>query len=197
MGRRSDHSRQELEALILTEGRNVMEEGGLAGFSAREVAKRIGYSIGTIYNVVGNFDRLVIRINTQTFGLWADYLRLRLEAAGPDRLQALVRGYFDFARERTNLWSAIFEHRLPADIALTDEDHYQRAQLTSVVVDEVAGALDQPIDDDVVQLTRSLIATVHGHCSFELNGAWAMMGETDPETTALARVREAIAQRRR
>ena len=42
MGRRSDHSREELEKLILEEGHRHMAEAGFARFSAREVAKRIG-----------------------------------------------------------------------------------------------------------------------------------------------------------
>ena len=46
MGRRSDHSRPELREIIVAEGHRQMHEVGFARFSAREVAKRIGYSIG-------------------------------------------------------------------------------------------------------------------------------------------------------
>ena len=62
MGRRSDHGREELEALILDAGRQVLAEGGYARFSAREVAKRIGYSVGTIMHVFGNVDGLMVAI---------------------------------------------------------------------------------------------------------------------------------------
>ena len=48
MGRRSDHSRPELREMIVAEGHRQMLEVGFARFAAREVAKRIGYSIGTI-----------------------------------------------------------------------------------------------------------------------------------------------------
>ena len=41
-------------------------------------------------------------------------------------------------------------------------------------------------------LTRSLVAVVHGHCHFALTGAFALMGEPDPEGAALARVREVL-----
>ena len=41
MGRRSDHSREELEELILAEGHRLLAETGYARFSAREVAKRV------------------------------------------------------------------------------------------------------------------------------------------------------------
>ena len=47
-----------------------------------------------------------------------------------------------------------------------------------------------------VPLARSLIATVHGHCTYALDGSFALMGETDPVGLALDRVREAIAAAR-
>jgi hypothetical protein len=46
---------------------------------------------------------------------------------------------------------------------------------------------------DALRLARSLIATVHGHCLFALNGTFALMGEPGPFSTALARVRESVA----
>lgn len=195
MGRRSDHSRGELETLILEAGAALMAEAGLARFSAREVAKRIGYSIGTIHNVVGGYDGLVMAINTRTFGLWADHLRAALAVADDDRIAALVYGYFGFARANTNLWNAVYDHRLPGDAALPDADQAARGVLTEIVVAEVARALGRS-PDAVAALSRSLIATVHGHCSFAISGAWALMGEAAPEVAALARVREALAAQR-
>ncbi|HMI21267.1 MAG TPA: TetR/AcrR family transcriptional regulator [Sphingomonas sp.] len=193
MGRRSDHSREQLEALILSAGAELMAEVGLARFSAREVAKRIGYSIGTIHNVFGTYDRLVTAINTRTFLLWAAHLRARLAVAGEDRIAALVAGYFEFARANTHLWNAIYDHHLPDGLVLPQKDQNARAILTEIVIGEVARALHRAPDEAVATLTRSLIATVHGHCSFAIGGAWALMGEAAPEVAALARVREALA----
>ena len=169
-----------------------MAEVGFARFSAREVAKRAGYSIGTIYNVWGSLDRLLAAINSHTFIQWAADLRARLAVAEDDRIAALVRGYFDFARAHTNLWTAIYDHRLPDGTTLTREDHSQRAELTEIVVGEIARALGCQEIEVARPLARSLIATVHGHCSLELTGAFALMEEADPEGQALARVREAL-----
>ena len=198
MGRRSDHNRQELEELILATGADCVEEQGLAGFSAREVARRIGYSIGTIHNVFGTSDRLIAAINTRSFGLWATALQEKLDSVGDgDRIAALVDGYFDFARNRTNLWTAIYDHRLPADTPLSDADHKARGALTEIVIAEVARALGHAPDNQIAALSRSLIATVHGHCAFAVSGAWALMGEAAPEVAALARVREALVSQKR
>lgn len=195
MGRRSDHSRAELEELIVAAGATLVAEVGLGGFSAREVARRIGYSIGTIHNVFGTADRLIAAVNTRSFSAWAAFLQARLDDAGDDgdRIAALVDGYFGFARAHPNLWTAIYDHRLPPEDGLTDADHEGRGLLTRIVVEEVARALSRPADDMVSALARSLIATVHGHCAFAVSGAWALMGEAAPEAAAVARVREAVA----
>ena len=179
--------------MILLEGHRQMAEVGFARFSAREVAKRIGYSIGTIYNVLGTHDRLILAINTRTFRLWADHLRDRLGASQADRIRALVEGYFSFARDNPNLWMAIYDHRLPPDAAMPPELEEQRTELTEIVTLEVAAALPERSRPSAPRLARSLIATVHGHCTFALNGTFALMGELEPVELALARVRESLA----
>lgn len=192
MGRRSDHTRDELEGLIVEAGHALLAELGFARFSAREVAKRVGYSVGTLYNVFGSLDALLIAINTQTFVLWAEHLRNRLGEAGDDRIRALVEGYFAFAHEHRNLWMAIYDHRLPEGMAMPEDDARQRAELTRIVAAEIAAALPNE-SARIEALTYSLVATVHGHCSFALTGTFALLGEDDPVAAALARVRETIA----
>ncbi len=193
MGRRSDHSRAELRALIVTEAHKHMAEVGFLRFSAREVAKRIGYSIGTIYNVFGTLDALMIAVNTRTFSLWGDHLVHHLAVAGKDRIAAMVEGYFSFAAHNSNLWMAIYDHRLPHDMTMPEGDTRARGRLTQIVEAEVAAVLGDSPQLSVARLTRSLVATVHGHCSFALTGTFQLLGEDDAQGAALARVRETLA----
>src|SRR3569832_888139 len=144
MGRRSDHTRDELRALLISEGHKLLAEQGLARFSGREVAKRAGYTVGTIYNVFGSLDRLIAAINSRTFSLWAAFLRERLAQGGADRIRSLVEGYFDFALANPNLWSAIYDHRLAEGEDIDESDHQQRAALTEIVEREVRAALPDP-----------------------------------------------------
>ena len=192
MGRRSDHSRTQLRELILEEGHRQMAADGFADFSARQVARAVGYSVGTIYNVFPSLDYLLIAINTRTFTLWAEFVRQRLEGVSQDRLGVLVRAYFDFARQHTNLWTAIYAHRLPEGTTLPAGEDEARRELTLIVMRELGDVLSGKSDADVERLARSLIATVHGHCTYALDGSFALMGETDPVGLALDRVREAI-----
>jgi AcrR family transcriptional regulator len=182
--------------MIIAEGHRLMAETGFTGFSAREVARRVGYSIGTIYNVFDSLDLLLTAINSRTFELWTDYLRQRVEGGGNDRIRALVQAYFDFAREHPRLWMAIYDHRLPDGMTMPDHDMEKRRALTRIVFDEIARQLPTRSETEVEHLARSLIATVHGHCTYELNGSFSLMGEKQPVELALSRVREAIAAAR-
>ena len=170
-----------------------MEEVGFAHFSAREVAKRIGYSVGTVMHVFGSVDALVVAINSRTFTTWARWLEERLEGAqGGKRIRALVEGYFDFASQRRNLWSAIYEHRVPDTMGIPEHLAEQRGQLMDIVTHEVAAVLPSNKRNEAERLSRSLVATVHGHCSFTLGGSFALMGETDPFNLAMKRVVEIL-----
>lgn len=193
MGRRSDHSRAELRELIVDEGHRQMALHGFSRFSARQVARTVGYSVGTIYNVFPSLDHFLLAINTRTFELWTEHLLSQLELAGEDRIRALVEAYFSFARENPNLWMAIYDHRLPPGMRMPDEDAQRRADLTGIVVREIAGVVSDRPHDQVQHLARSLIATAHGHCTFDLNGTFALMNEPNPVGMALDRVRQSLA----
>lgn len=192
MARRSDHTREELRDLLIAEGWRQMAEVGLSRFSARDVAKRVGYSIGTLYNVFGNYDGLLLAINSRTLTLWVDHLRARL-AEGEDRIASLVRGYFEFAAAHPKSWIAIYEHHMADGGPAPDSYQALVGDIMSLVAREISVALPRSSPEAVLSLARSLVATVHGHCVFTLYRTFNMLGETAPVEAALARVREALA----
>lgn len=193
MGRRSDHSRPELRDMIVAEGHRQISETGFARFSAREVAKRIGYSIDTIYNVFGSYDRLILAINGRTLDLWLDYLESRLEGVEEERLRVAIGAYFEFAVVHRHAWHALYDFRLADDERMPEDYQCKVTDITAVVVREIAAALPARHADKAPALARSLLATVHGHCFFTLNGTFRVMGETDPLKAAMDRVADALA----
>ena len=199
MGRRSDHSADELRELLVSCGHTLMAERGFAKFSAREAARRAGYSVGTIYNVFGSLDTYLIAINSRTFRYWGEYLEQGLETASADgsaRIEALVRAYFKFAESNRNAWMAIYDHRIDRTTTIAEEDAAARETLTGIVDREVAAWLGSAYDAATRQLVRSLIATVHGHCSLWLSGSYALMQEQDPAGQAVNRAMEILAAHR-
>lgn len=194
MGRRSDHSREELREIAVAAGHRHMEEVGFAHFSAREVAKRIGYSIGTIYNVFGSYDALILAINGRTLALWRDHLVRRLGEVRHDRLRAAIAAYFEFATTHRHAWAAIYDFRLPEDTPPPETYQAEVRAIFDIVVAEVRDALPPSRQAEAETLTRSLLASVHGHCVFAMNGTFAMLGEKAPAEAAWDRVREAVGQ---
>jgi len=180
--------------MILTEGHRQIGEVGFGRFSAREVAKRIGYSIGTIYNVFGSYDLLILAINGRTLDAWLAALEARLDGLAEGRLAAAIDAYFDFAIRHRHAWAALYDFRLPEGEPMPE--HYQAkvAAITEVVVREIAAALPEAHRQEAPALARSLLATVHGHCFFTLNGTFRLLGETDPLAAALERVNDALAR---
>lgn len=197
MGRRSDHTRAELEVLFVDEGWRQMAEVGLARFSARDVAKRIGYSIGTLYNVFHSYDGLILAINARTLSLWATDLIARQTCGGPDRIGNLVRGYFAFAAEHPRTWFSIYEHRMADDAPSPEWYQALVADIMSIAASEIAAALPNAEVSSIRPLARSLVATVHGHCILTLNRTFDVTDENELVDAALARVREAIEAARR
>lgn len=194
MGRRSDHSREELRALIVTEGHRQMAEVGFAKFSAREVAKAIGYSIGTLYNVFGSYDQLILAINGRTLDLWLADLEGKLDGLSSRRLPAAIDAYFDFALGQRNAWTALYDFRLPESEVMPEDYRIKVTAITEVVVREIRSELPAEHAGEAPALARSLLATVHGHCYFALNGTFALLGEQDPLAAALDRVDDALAR---
>ena len=192
MARRSDHTRAELEALFVEEGWRRLAEVGLAGFSARDVAKRIGYSIGSLYNVFEGYDGFLLAINARTLRLWTSQLRECVALGGPDRIASLVRGYFAFAAENLRAWIAIYEYRVSGGGPSPGWYQALVAEIVGIAGEEIAAKVPGMLPAAIRTLAQSLIATVHGHCVFALSGTFDLAGDTELADAALARVREAI-----
>ncbi len=66
MARRSDNTRKELREMAVGAGLELLAESGVAGLSARQIASRIGYTVGTLYNVFEDFEDIVLHLNAAT-----------------------------------------------------------------------------------------------------------------------------------
>jgi AcrR family transcriptional regulator len=163
MGRRSTHTPQQLRELILDAARDIIESDGLAGLSAREIARRIGYSPGTIYNMYQNLDDVILHVEARVL----DGLEIRLAEvvgteAGPETLSKLARSYLAFTHEKPKLWNLLFEHHMPAD-AILPEWYQQKLEGLLRRVEQALAPLFAPGQEaDRQRAARVLWAGVHG-----------------------------------
>jgi AcrR family transcriptional regulator len=163
MGRRSSHTAEELRELILEAATSLISEGGLAGVSAREIARRIGYSPGTLYNVFENLDDLVLTIEGRLIdGLAAELDSVRAKGSPIEQALALGRAYLKFTSDNPKLWNLLFEHHLPAG---RDVPQWYQQKLDGVmqrVEAVVAPLMPDRSPEDVTRSAHVLWAGVHG-----------------------------------
>ena len=164
MGRRSSHTPQQLRELILEAAYAIIELHGLAGLSAREIARRIGYSPGTIYNMFDNLDDVVLRIEARVL----DALDQRLAAIlmqphdDADKVKKLAQAYLAFTHEKPRLWNLLFEHHLPANAELPAWYQEKLEVLLARVEQAIAPLLPDAQDSERKRAARVLWAGVHG-----------------------------------
>jgi AcrR family transcriptional regulator len=184
MARRTDHSREELAALVVGAAEKLARREGLRGVVMRRIAAEIGYSAGSIYNAVGDLDTVVLRVNARTLE------RLRADLAGlvdPARpaiqnALAVADGYLDFVTRQPRLWGLILEHALPQGSAFPD--WYEKAlAATTNLVDEVLKPLVAN-EDERRRAVATLWASLHGLASLSTSGKLAMVDTDDPRAMA-------------
>jgi AcrR family transcriptional regulator len=163
MGRRSSHTAEELRELILEAATSLISEGGLAGLSAREIARRIGYSPGTLYNVFENLDDLVLTIEGRLIdGLSAELDKVPVNGSSVEQARALGRAYLKYTSEKPRLWNLIFEHHLPSGSEVPSWYQQKLDGVMQRVEDVVAPLMPDRSPEDVKRSAHVLWAGVHG-----------------------------------
>lgn len=110
--RRSRHTPEELRQLILTAATELIEENGLEGLSAREVARRVEYSAGTLYNVFRDRDDIILTIESKLLDDLDEHLDAVRGETPRQHVLALATAYLEFTSKNARLWNLLFEHRL-------------------------------------------------------------------------------------
>jgi AcrR family transcriptional regulator len=176
-----DTPRQRRRLVLLRAVEAVIAEDGLAEVQARRIALAAGCSVGTLYNVFGDIDGLILAANERTL---ADLGRVLTAAgrrtAGGDlgtRLMALAITYLDFATANQNRWRAVFEHRLPEARHAPPSYREDRRRLLALIETQLDGAIKDPISRSTA--AYALFASVHGIVMLALD---AKLDPFDPVT---------------
>ena len=117
----------------------IAESEGLAGLTARRIAKDVGCSVGTLYNVFDNLDALILNLNGRTFDALHDELaKVEARSDPQSAARALMKAYLRFVQDNGNLWNVVFEHVWPADYPIPDWYHEKIRHLLSLLARALA-----------------------------------------------------------
>ncbi|MDX1655414.1 MAG: TetR/AcrR family transcriptional regulator [Candidatus Competibacteraceae bacterium] len=186
MGRRNEHSREELREMALEAAGALVAEQGFRGLSARKVAAAIGYTVGSLYLIFRNLDDLILQLNARTLDqLYEALLTTRQDCSAPrDCLLALGQRYIEFARQHHHRWKLIFEHQLPPDQDLPPW-YLERVSRTFELVQSQLQALAGPRSPRELTLAaHALWSGVHGICVLSLDEKLDLAGHLSPEEVA-------------
>jgi AcrR family transcriptional regulator len=172
MGRRNEHSREELKDLALRAAGDIVSESGAAALSMREVARRIGYTVGALYIVFQNLDDLIVSLNEQTvIELRESLERIRGRANQPaQNLRLLVAAYLGFALLHTARWRLVFEHRLPEGQKAPASYAGHTAAIFALVGRHLREAGVASDDEAARELATALWSGAHGICMLAVTG---------------------------
>ncbi len=164
MGRRSTHTPQQLRELILEAAQEIIQSQGLAGLSAREIARRINYSPGTIYNMFQNLDDVVLNVEARVLDALDARLTAVLKSDGDTtgRIERLAHAYLSFTQENPRLWNLLFEHHMPAGTDLPSWYQQKLEGLMGRVEEALAPLFPAGREADRQRAARVLWAGVHG-----------------------------------
>jgi len=178
MARRADHTREELRQMILESGRMIIQNEGLQSLGARKIAREIGYTVGTLYNIFADYDDIVIHINGLTLDeLNAFILREYTEAKSPNTsILRLFSIYTEFVNQNVNLWQALLDHNRNKDLKLPG---WYRAKIRDLFqwVEKPTLKICNGHKRQAERASRILWAGVHGICMLNLTGKLASIDE--------------------
>jgi AcrR family transcriptional regulator len=167
MARRSTHTPEELRQRILDAAQSIIERDGLIGLSAREIARAIGYSPGTLYNIFENLDDILLTLQTQMVGnlfeTMRDVVAKSPPAAGPQSvIDSLARRYLEYALDNKRMWNLLFTHYLPEGMTAPLALHDNINAVSCIVADLLAKLLPGAPRQELEIAAKSLWAGVHG-----------------------------------
>jgi AcrR family transcriptional regulator len=167
-------------ARLLAHARDVYLEGGPAGFSLREVARRSGVSAAAVYRHFDDKDALLGAVCGEGFRIFSGYLLRSLGEATPKaRMLAAGDQYRAFALENPRDYRFIFMSTAE-DLGFTKGPMTpQRSATFQFLVDRATECIASRdlAPGDPVEIAAVIWAHVHGLASLRLSGHLAAAGD--------------------
>ena len=160
----------------------LMEKGGLDAVKARVVAEQAGVSVGTVYNLFGNVDQLVLAANLKIYeelgtlgaermtaieadlqkrikaGKLADTSRNRLYL----RLRGLAETYVGFVSGNANRWSALLAFNRTRAVSDNEDNLRHLNALIDILGEVLRDTPKWKTATERRQAGRALWSAVHG-----------------------------------
>ena len=173
MGRRADHTREELYEAALAAAWKIGAKEGLRGLTARRIADAIGYSPGTLYNIFEDLDDLIVHLLGRILDrLYEACAQAPMKGEPEAKLRALAKIYIGFTTKWPRLWNLLFEHSVVMQ-ELPDQYRERVDRLLGLVGEALDPLFDPGREEERRHSARVLWASLQGICSIAAAGRLA------------------------
>jgi AcrR family transcriptional regulator len=168
MARRGNHTLEQIKEMVIEAAEELVVQGGLNQLRVRNIAVKIGYTVGSIYMVYENMNDLILHIKGRTLDAIVDEMDQVTGENPVIALEELANIYVNYANENLNRWSMVFEHQQQPN---HDAPEWYRNKLDKLFskFDAQFAALNPKLTaSQRKQTVVSFFGGVHGICLFLL-----------------------------
>ena len=171
MARTAKHSKQELRDMALAAARAVIAEEGSRNVTVRAVAARMGYSVGTLYNIFEGLEELIAALNAETLdGLYDALSQAPITGKPEADLHALLDRYLDFVAANRREWTMMFDERLP-EAKAPPAWYLEKVAQVFTLLGRMLSPLFAPGEEaDLTSAVRLLWIAMHGVWTLDAGG---------------------------
>lgn len=192
MARRGHHTLAQIKDMIVIAAEELVEEGGLNQLRVRNIATKIGYTVGSIYMVFNSMDELILHLKGRTLDRIIQDMNQVSAPNAEQRLEALAQIYINFARINLNRWSMLFEHRLPDNMTIPDWYHHKLNLLHKKFEDQFESLVQDLSPAEKSHTGLAFLGGIHGICVLMLTQQLACFNENGLENSVNLLVRRFI-----
>ncbi|MEN0049198.1 MAG: TetR/AcrR family transcriptional regulator [Bacteroidota bacterium] len=162
---RREREKEELRQLILKEATQMFLKEGYEKTSMRKIAKKIEYSVGTIYLYYKNKDELLYAVQGVAFDHFLNYMKPLMDIEHPvERLKKMGEIYLFFSLQNPDYYDLMFVIESPMNAVKEHESWNKGEQLFAVLRTTIQECIDQGYtkETNVDALSFMIWSAMHG-----------------------------------
>ncbi|MEL6719003.1 MAG: TetR/AcrR family transcriptional regulator [Bacteroidota bacterium] len=162
---RREREKEELRQLILKEATQMFLKEGYEKTSMRKIAKKIEYSVGTIYLYYKNKDELLYAVQGVAFEHFLNYMKPLMDIEHPvERLRKMGEVYLFFSLQNPDYYDLMFVIESPMN-ALKEQEAWSKGEkLYEILETTIQECMDQGLtkEKNVEALSFMIWSAMHG-----------------------------------
>ncbi len=179
MARRGHHTLEQIKEMVILAAEELVEQGGLSNLRVRNVASKIGYTVGSIYMVFDSMNDLILHMKGRALDAIRDQMNDVVASNAEEYLEEFAGIYARYASENLSRWSMVFEHRLPADFEIPHWYQNKVDSLYKKFEDQFKVLAPELSASERKQTALAFMGGVHGICVLMLTKQLGGLNDTD------------------